>query len=171
MHNNDTRELKLVKKTAINDRDYSNPIGFMENHARYGSYGLMMPVTFMRETIEGIYKDCFANKRKNGTFDHDGRRYEVVGRSIASDYMLSKARVRARMLQLGYSAARGSLNYVDGRYITPFAFSETENSSGNETYVIDRKTIALLYQNDMQFRNIIFDSSESYIQDAVMVQS
>lgn len=168
MHNNDTKELKMVKKTAINDRDYSNPIEFMENQARYGSYGLMMPATFMREAIEGIYKDCFANKRKNGTFDHDGRRYEVVGRSIANDYMLSKARVRARMLQLGYAAARGSLNYVDGRYITPFAFSETENSSGNETYVIDRKTIALLYKNDKQFQNIMQSGHFAYVDGHVV---
>lgn len=168
MHNNDTKELKLVKKTAVNDRDYSNPIEFMEKQARYGSYGLMMPITFMRETIERIYKDCLANKRKNGTFDHDGRRYEVVGRSIASDYMLSKARVRARMLQLGYSAARGSLNYVDGRYITPFAFSETENSSGNETYVIDRKTIAMLYQNDKKFRDIMQSGHFAYVDGHVV---
>jgi len=168
MHNNDVKELQMVRKTAVRDCDYNNPIEFMESQARYGSYGLMMPVTFMKETIGELYKECFGNKRKNGTFDHDGRRYEVVARSISSEYSLSKARIRARMLQLGYSAARGSLNYVDGRYITPFAFSETENSSGNETYVIDRKTIALLYKNDKQFQQIMQTGHFAYVDGHVV---
>ena len=86
-----------------------------------------------------LSESAFANKRKNGNFDHDGRRYEVIARNISSEYTLSKARIRARMIQLGYSAARGSLNYVDGRYITPFAFSELENTSGNETYMALRE--------------------------------
>ena len=168
MHNNDINQLRMTKKTLLKNRDISNPIEFMELQARYGSYGLMMPVTFMRETIAAMYKDAFANKRKNGNFDHDGRRYEVIARNISSEYTLSKARIRARMIQLGYSAARGSLNYVDGRYITPFAFSELENTSGNETYVIDRKTIVKLYNSDKSFQQIMQSGHFAYVDGHVV---
>ena len=168
MHNNDINQLPMVKKTVSKSQDVSNPVEFMEFQARYGSYGLMMPITFMRETISTMYKDAFSNKRRNGNFDHDGRRYEVIARNISSEYTLSKARIRARMIQLGYSAARGSLNFVDGRYITPFAFSELENTSGDETYVIDRKTVAKLYNTDKTFQQIMQSGHFAYVDGHVV---
>ena len=128
----------------------------------------MMPITFMRETIGKMYKECIANKRKDGAFDHDGRRYEVIARNMSNQFDLSKARIRARMIQLGYHAARGALNYVDGRYIVPFAFSEMESATGNETYVIDRKAIALLYQKDKAFQDIMQSGHFAYVDGHVV---
>ena len=168
MHNNDIQQIRIVKKTALKEQDAVNPIEFMEQQARYGAYGLMMPVTFMRETINTMYKVSFSNKRNNGNFDHDGRRYEVIARNISSNYALAKACIRARMIQLGYTAARGALNYVDGRYITPFAFSELENSSGNETYVVDRKTVMQLYKTDKQFQQIMQTGHFAYVDGHVV---
>ena len=168
MHNNDVKQLRMVKRTVLKDQDLANPVEFMELQARYGSYGLMMPASFMRETIGNMYRDAFSNKRKTGNFDHDGRRYEVIARNIASEYSISKARVRARMIQLGYSAARGALNYVDGRYITPFAFSELENTNGSETYVIDRKTVMKLYKSDKAFQQIMQSGHFAYVDGHVV---
>lgn len=168
MHNNDLKQLKMVKRSAIKDKDTSNPVHFMEFQARYGSYGLMMPKTFMLETIESIYKDAYAGKRKDGYYDHDGRRYDYVARKIAGDCVLSKARVRARMIQLGYIAAFGALNFVDGRYITPFAFSDTGNCSGDETYVIDRKNISMLYKKDKDFQRIMQSGKFAYVDGHVV---
>ena len=168
MHNNDINQLRTVRKTTMKDRDFSNPVEFMEHQARYGSYGLMMPITFMKEKISSLYEEAFSSKRNTGNFDHDGRRYDFIARNIASTYHLSKAQVRARMLQLGYTAARGALNYVDGRYITPFAFSELENARGNETYVIDRKHIALLYKTDKTFQQIMQSGHFAYVDGHVV---
>ena len=168
MHNNDVSQLKMVRKTALRDQDVSNPVSFMEHQARCGSYGLMMPASFMRETISNLYAEAYGNKRKDGTFDHDGRRYDYIARKIANDYMLSKARVRARMIQLGYNAARGALNYVDGRYITPFAFSESEKATNGETYVIDRKTVALLYKKDKVFQELMQSGRFAYVDGHVV---
>ena len=168
MYNNDMKQIRMVKKTLLKDRDIVNPIEFMEHQARYGSYGVMMPITFMRETISTRYSGILENKRQDGTFDHDGRRYDSIARGIASDYSLSKARVRARMLQLGYTAAKGSLNYVDGRYITPFAFSSIENARGNETYVIDRKSVMELYKTDKEFQKIMQTGQFAYVDGHVV---
>lgn len=155
MHSTDVRQLKMVKRSVIEDDKFTNPLEFIEWQARYGSYGLMMPESFMRETINRMYKEAGAQKRKDGFHDHDGWRYESIGRYIAENYNLMKARVRARMLQLGYVAAKGALNYVDGRYITPFAFCDQGNARGNETYVVDRKTVAHLYEHDKEFKKIM----------------
>ena len=39
----------------------------------------------------------------------------------------------------GYIAAKGALNFVDGAYIEPFAFS-LGNGSGDFSFVIDRRS-------------------------------
>ena len=168
MHNNDMKQIRMVRKTILKERDIANPVEFMEHQARYGSYGVMMPITFMHETISTRYKAILDSKRLDGTFDHDGRRYDSIARGIASDYSLSKARIRARMLQLGYTAAKGALNYVDGRYITPFAYSEIENARGNETYVIDRKSVMELYKTDKEFQQIMQTGLFAYVDGHVV---
>ena len=163
MHNNDMKQLRMVRRSTVKDKDPTNPVQFMEFQACYGSYALMMPKTFMLETIESLYKDAYTGKRKDGYYDHDGRRLDYVARKIAGDYVFSKSQVRARMIQLGYVAAFGSLNYVDGKYITPFAFSDTGNCSGNETYVISRKNVSLLYKKDKAFQQIMQSGKFAYV--------
>lgn len=168
MHNNDVKQLRMVRRSAVKDKDPANPVQFMEFQACYGSYALMMPKAFMLETIENLYKDAYAGKRKDGYYDHDGRRLDYVARRIAADYVLSKSRVRARMIQLGYIAAVGALNYVDGKYITPFAFSDTGNCSGDETYVISRKNVSLLYKKDKAFQQIMQSGKFAYVDGHVV---
>ena len=168
MHNNDVKQLRMVRRSAVKDKDPANPVQFMEFQACYGSYALMMPKAFMLETIENLYKDAYAGKRKDGYYDHDGRRLDYVARRIAADYVLSKSRVRARMIQLGYIAAFGALNYVDGKYITPFAFSDTGNCSGDETYVISRKNVSLLYKKDKAFQQIMQSGKFAYVDGHVV---
>ena len=168
MHNNDMKQIRMTRKSIQKDQDIADPTEFMEHQARYGSYGVMMPIRFMYDTISTRYKGIMENKRQDGTFDHDGHRYDAIARGIASDYSLSKAKVRARMLQLGYTAAKGALNYVDGRYITPFAFSDIENARGSETYVIDRKSVLELYKADKEFREIMQTGHFAYVDGHVV---
>ena len=60
MHNNDVKQLRMVRRSAVKDKDPANPVQFMEFQACYGSYALMMPKAFMLETIENLYKDAYA---------------------------------------------------------------------------------------------------------------
>ena len=52
---------------------------------------------------------------------------------------------------MGHIAAKGTLNYVDGRYIEPFAFS-TGNGGGNSSFVIERKDVLAIYRENAGFR-------------------
>ena len=155
MYSSSIRQIRTRKVRIKEDSKYANPLGFMEQQAEYGSFGLMMPVSFMRKTIETLYREMSSVARKSGYYDHDGFRYDAVGREIAQEYNLPKGLVRARMLQLGYSAAKGALNYVDNRYITPFAYSESMCSKGNTTYVIGHDMVAKLYSKEEGFRRIM----------------
>ena len=59
-------------------------------------------------------------------------------RRIARDCDLPKFRVRARLIQMNFVAAKCALNYVDGSYIEPFAF-DLGKGSGNYTFALTRE--------------------------------
>ena len=64
MYNNDMKQIKMIKRTLIKERDIANPVEFMEHQARYGSYGVMMPITFMHNTISARYKEVLEMDRQ-----------------------------------------------------------------------------------------------------------
>ena len=56
------------------------------------------------------------------SYRHSGELYEDVGKEISRRLHVPHFRIRARLIQLGYIEARGSLNYADRKLIQPFAF-------------------------------------------------
>ena len=117
MHNNDVKSLKTRRVVKTAKTRSENPLLMMEGQARRGSYGLYMPAPVMRSEIKAAM-DELADQHW-----HLGRKMEHVARKIAYENDLPKYRVRARLIQLGHVMAKGALNYVDDRYIEPFAFA------------------------------------------------
>ena len=70
----------------------------------------MMPLGLMRPQIE---KRLSALRQYSL---HAGQKLDRVARAIARERDLPKFRVRARLIQMGYIAAKGALNFVDGAY-------------------------------------------------------
>lgn len=60
--------------------------------------------------------------------------------------------MRNRMIQLGYTAAKGVLNFVDDGYIEPFAFS-ADTCRGSRTFVISPKETLEEYVRNQAFRD------------------
>ena len=89
----------------------------MEKQANRGAYGLMMPISFMRELMA---EKCRTLK----PYAHEGEKYEQIGLAIADALCLPHFRVKARMIQLGHLHAKGALNYVDRRRIQPYSFED-----------------------------------------------
>lgn len=148
MHNSDVNLLKTKRIVVQNDRVPVNPLKWMEWQARRGSFGLMMPLSMM----EPLVAREWARRAQNN--HHAGQKFDGIARTIAAEYDLPKFRVRARLLQMGHIAAKGALNYVDGRYIEPFAFS-TGNGEGINTFVIARKDVLAIYRENEGFRQQI----------------
>lgn len=163
MHNSDIEQLSTSKLTVKKDKASSGPVSFMESQARLGSYCLMMPKAFMLDTIKKLNAEYKPYARKKGYFDHDGFRFEYMIRMISGKYQLSKARIKARMKQLGFTAAVGALNYVDGRYITPFALSDPDNCKNGRDYVIDRKNVHALYKSNKKFRDLMQSGQFTFV--------
>ena len=162
MHNSDVNLLKTKRIVVQNERVPANPLKWMEWQARRGSFCLMMPLSMMEPLVA---KEWARRAKKN---HHAGQKFDSIARTIAAEYDLPKFRVRARLLQMGHIAAKGALNYVDDRYIEPFAFS-TGNGEGNNTFVIARKDMLAIYRENEGFRQQIQSGQYIYVDGHICI--
>lgn len=156
MYNNDINALKTKRVVLTDSTKNKNPLSWMEWQANRGSFGLMMPLSMMHPLV---------NERRNslaGSTYHWGKRYDIIARRIAQDYELPKFRVRARLIQMNYGAAKGALNFVDGNYIEPFAF-DLSKGNGNYTFVLTRENLFDEYQTNPDFRERMDSGQYVYV--------
>ena len=133
-------------------RPSGDPLRFMEHQARVGGIALLLPQSLIRGKAWRLFQQESTRPSVNGYLNHPGFRWDRVIRRLADEYAVPRTTVRRRLVQLGHPAARGAVNFVDGRYITPFAFTEEHSSRGQATLVIGRKAMADLYHRSGEFR-------------------
>ncbi len=163
MYNDDLQQIRMKQITVSVDRNPASPLRFIEKQTHRGSYSLMMPYSVMQEKVYREFQRASAQLKPDDYYKHEGWKYDRVGRAIAREFNLMKSRVRTRLILMGYNAAKGALNYVDGRYIVPFAFSGSYADQDSDTFVIDRKGIDGLYRRDRKFRNLMARGDYVYV--------
>ena len=169
MFNSDLSKIKKKKIVVTEDSEIKNPLSFMEHQARRGSLALLLPYSVMKDRIHREYQRASVNKRMMGYFNHEGWKYDTVIRNIAGQFSVKKYLVKKRIIMMGHAGARGALNYVDGRYIVPFAFSQLHSDKAGDTYVINRKNLAQIYLNDKQFRSIMSQGDYVFVDGHVCI--
>lgn len=132
-----------------------DPLRFMERHARDGSLALLLPQRLIRPKAWRLFQQASTCASVNGYLNHPGFRWDRVVRRLSDEYGVPRTTVRRRLVQLGHPAARGAVNFVDGKYITPFAFTEEHTEKGQSTFVIGRKALADLYHRSGEFRQLM----------------
>ena len=132
-----------------------DPLRFMEHQARNGSIALLLPQGPVRAKAWRLFQEAGSCPSRNGYHNHPGFRWDRVIRRLSDEYRVPRTTVRRRLVQFGHTAARGAVNFVDGRYITPFAFTEEHSSHGQATLVIGRKALADLYHRSAEFRQLM----------------
>ena len=157
LHQRDIQQLP-EKHTLLNsfNKKKRSPLSWAEWQARRGAYGLLVPRSIMSKKILEYLKNY------QDSDWHMGRKLETVLRRIATELDMSKANMRARAIQIGYIEAKGALNYVDRRYIEPFAF-DPENGGGNYTFVLDSDELFEVYQKSKKLQNQLFEQSFVYV--------
>ena len=156
MHHSDINMLQVKQKVVVEEKVPTNPLTWMEWQARRGSFGLMMPLSLMKPMIRRL------NEPLSHRQHHAGRKLDMIARSISAERDWPRFRVRARLIQMGYVEAKGALNYVDGAYIEPFAFSR-DKGMGQYSFVIDRENVIALYQADAPFRSLLRSGEYVYV--------
>ena len=131
MASNDPRKVEVEKKLIDADREYKDPIYFMEKQANRGAYGLLLPATHTEMKIG-------EERAKVMKFAHAGELYETVGKAMSREFSLPYFRIRPRMIQLGHFAAKGSLNFANRVMIPPFAFDADALQDECLTLVVER---------------------------------
>ena len=150
MHCTDMGTVKTVETdtSEADDADARHTIWGIEWQARQGSCRLMLPERLARPWIMEAYANV------TDKYEREASKYQDIAFSIGREHCIPYSRVRGRMIQLGYWEAKGAVNWVDGRYITPFDF-DRESCRKGKTFVIDRKHAKELYIRDENFREIL----------------
>ena len=147
LHNSDVMEMIKWKRVDVQKKE-RGPVEWMEWQAHVGSQCLLMPRTRLCKRL----REELAGQPPTGR--HIGYPLQAIGCALAREYGVRNYQMRNRMIQLGYTAAKGALNFVDGNYIEPFAFS-TDECRGNRTFVISPKEVLEEYVRNEAFRDLL----------------
>ena len=160
LHQRDIRQLPqrhlLVNSQDIRGKRRRSPLQWAEWQARRGAFGLLVPRSIMSQKI---HEELGKHSGKDW---HMGKKLDVTLRTIADDFDMAKGHMRGRAIQLGYIEAKGALNYVDRRYIEPFAF-DPENGGGNYTFVLDSKELFEIYQKNKRLQKQLYEQAFVYV--------
>ena len=149
------QEIRYTPVRNTIGRPNSDPLRFMERHARSGSIALLLPQSQIRPKAWRLFQKASTSPSVNGYLNHPGFRWDRVIRRLSDETGAPRTTVRRRLVQLGHPAAKGAVNFVEGRYITPFAFTEEHSPEGQATLVIGRKALADLYHRSGEFRQLM----------------
>ena len=163
----DTGEIR--KRKILAEEVHSNGcVSRMEFQAWWGSYALMMPQGFIKPVLEEEMEKAHKEIHAGGYEKHEGFLYSCAIRAIAEKYLLSKARIRTRLLLLKFAGVKGALNWADGHYVRAFAFL-LENCRSGQTFTIDRDGVWKLYKQDKVFRNMMQSGQFVYVDGHVCI--
>lgn len=164
MYNDDFREIKIREITVKPNEKITDPLYWMEKQASRGAYGFLMPTSWLRGEIDREARHIPRPR-------HAGEYFELVGRRICYKYRIANFRMRARLIQMGYIAAKGSLNWLKGgKRVEPFAFDPDNCRKIEETFVIDPFAAEKLYEENEAFRKAL-DSGDFIPADGHIVRN
>ena len=147
LHCSDVARLGQWKPVAL-EKNGRSPIEWIEWQAHGGGLCLQAPRTLLRKRVAEELNGLRHVRR------HMGYKLELVGKKLAKEFGICNYQLRNRMIQVGYSEARGSLNFVGDGYIEPFA-TDPGACRGNQNFVISPKELLEEYVRNETFRRLI----------------
>ena len=143
-----------------------SPVFWAERQARQMTYRIKMNKMVTRAKAEE-YLRLYRKQNPNGTI---GEQYETTIRRLARFFEVSEPCARNRMVEVGFSEARGVLNVVDGKRIPPFSYAEGVLSR-NQTFLICAKDAVKLFAHNEKFRELISSGAYIYAEGRFCVNS
>ena len=168
--NSDDSLFDWIEMTVSRKNPPQNPLHWMEFQAERGAFALMLPESIARPFIEEIYQNVSRGEKADGYYyNHKGWWAEAAIKALADSLMLKKFRAKARMKQLGYSEAAGSMNYADDRYATPYALSAEYRRQPGDNFSINRAQMLILYKTNEAFRKLMGTGDYVYADGLVVM--
>lgn len=143
------------RASAAADRlSVKNPVDWVEWQANRVTPRIRMPAqSFSRKAGELMQKHIRLTETE---------RLERTISELSAIYGVSKQSAKLRMVELGWTAAKGVLNFVDGRYVENYHV-EANDSPQNETYTIGLIDALQLYRESEKFRSVIRSGHYQYV--------
>lgn len=147
---------ELLACPAVLTGDSSSPLYRIEKQTRQMAYLLRMPKEVTVGKIEELLE-------KYSFFAEQGRsdvQYERTVGELAATFSVSRQAAKYRMIELGYEQAKGSFNYVNGRYVPSYSFAPGK-CSNNQTYTLSVEEALDVYMRSEKLRRIL--SGECFV--------
>ncbi len=161
LHNNDVSRLAKWRAVRV-DEGKRSPIEWIEWQVRYGSHCLQVPRSMLKKRMWEELREM------EDSSSHMGSKLQLIGRKLAKEFSVYNYQIRNRMIQIGYTAAKGALNFVGDDYIEPFSFSLNE-CRGSFTFVISPGELFDEYIRNESFREIIDTGKFVYVDGHVCI--
>ena len=161
MHNDDIARIGQWKPLALQKNERS-PVEWIEWQAHVGSQCLQVPRSLLRKRMADELENV-CNLQL-----HMGYKLQAIGKKLAKEFNVWNYQMRNRMIQVGYTAAKGALNFVVNDYIEPFAF-DAGACRGSQTFVISPKEMLDEYLRNEAFRRIIDTGRYIYIDGHICI--
>ena len=160
------KSLKLIEcevKGGIKGTIGNKSTMWMENQANAIAPHILMPTkSFIKKIKELTYKyECFSD-------DDLLNKIEIIIQELASFYEISIYAAKKRMVEVGYHIASGAFNWIDGRYVRPYAY-EKGSLELNETYTISYKDIVDKISYNSKIAEALFSGKLVYIENHVCI--
>ena len=147
LHAADLRMLEY-KEADKASKPAEKDIRWVERQAAFVGIAAMFPRPVFAPLVHTYWKDV-VNTQQNL-----GEKYAHVIYMISQDKQKVKSIIKSRLVSLGSAGAKGAYNYVDGRYVSAFAYN-TDNVESGDTFVISRAEFTEMYEQDERFRKLI----------------
>lgn len=126
-----------------------SPLYWIEWQADQIAYRLQLPINpLMRELGK------LRNLENQETAISTAQRLEAYTSKLASAYGVSKNSAKRRLLGIGHKGMDGVLNFVDGKYITPYSYKESSLGK-NQTFTISFAQLLQLCRENISFQKLI----------------
>ena len=147
LHAADLRLLEYAEADKAS-KPAEKDIKWVERQASFVGIAAMFPRPIITPLVNRYWGEV-ANLQ-----DNLGHKISSVIYRIASEKQKPKSLIKTRLITMGSVGAKGAFNFVDGKYIQPFAF-HPDNLGPNDTFVISRSQFTEMYEQDSDFRDLI----------------
>ena len=143
-------DLHLLEYTETDkaSKPAEKDIRWVERQASFVGIAAMFPRPVITPLVHRYWSEV-ANSQ-----DNLGQKISSVIHRISAEKQKPKSVIKTRLITMGSTGAKGAFNFVDGKYIQPFAFNP-DNLGSHDTFVISRGQFTEMYEQEPGFRDLI----------------
>lgn len=159
LYNSNIHYLNCGGKTTSTYQDHNSPIYWIEKQADLLAFSMQMPSYVTERVFENFLRTNFKRRPEYADF----RMLEQAVTHVADFFGVSRRCAQIRLQTLGYRNLQGLFNFVNGKYIRPYAVNDLRLHPG-ETLTISHQDAAAEYLRNENFRALLDSGNYVYVE-------